>query len=55
MQWDSQEMILRIHRSLCHRKYQVWIDTLMMKGSTLDAMSEAVEGAEVICYGVSLA
>lgn len=26
-----------------------------MKGSTMDAMSEAIEGSDVICYGVSLA
>ena len=54
-QWDSQAMILRIHSSLCSRGYLVWIDTEMMKGSTMDAMSEAIEGAAVICYGVSLA
>ena len=54
-QWDSQAMILRIHRSLCERAYTVWIDTEMMKGSTMDAMSEAIEGSDVVCYGVSLA
>lgn len=26
-----------------------------MKGSTMDAMSDAIEGAEVMLYGVSLA
>ena len=55
LQWDSQAMILRIHGSLLRRGYLVWIDTEMMKGSTMDAMSEAIEGAEVVCYGVSLA
>ena len=29
-------MILRIHSSLCRRSYLVWIDTEMMKGSTMD-------------------
>ena len=53
-QWDSQSMILRIHSSLCQRGYLLWIDTEMMKGSTLDSMSEAIEGSAVICYGVSL-
>ena len=48
-------MILRIHGSLLRRGYLVWIDTEMMKGSTMDAMSEAIEGAAVICYGASLA
>ena len=54
-QWDAQAMILRIHSSLCNRGYLVWIDTEMMKGSTMDAMSEAIEGSDVVCYGVSLA
>ena len=54
-QWDSQPMILRIHASLSSRGYLLWIDTEMMKGSTMDAMSEAIEGAAVICYGASLA
>ena len=53
--WSEQPMILRIHSSLCTRGYLVWIDTEMMKGSTMDAMSEAIEGADVVCYGVSLA
>ena len=48
-------MILRVHASLLRRAYLVWIDTEMMKGSTMDAMSEAIEGSSVICYGVSLA
>ena len=29
-------MILRVHQSLCTRGYLVWIDTEMMKGSTMD-------------------
>ena len=48
-------MILRIHASLCRRGYLVWIDTEMMKGSTMDAMSDAIERSEVVCYAVSLA
>ena len=48
-------MILRIHASLVSRAYLVWIDTEMMKGSTMDAMLEAIEGSDVICYFVSLA
>lgn len=48
-------MILRIHSSLRSHKYRVWIDVEMMKGSTIDAMSEAIEGSEVICYGMTLA
>ena len=48
-------MILRIHASLCRRLYTVWIDIEKMQGSTMDAMSEAIEGSDVVCYGVSLA
>ena len=38
---------------LQRRNYLVWFDLERMKGSVMDAMSEAVEGAEVILYGVS--
>ena len=55
LQWDAQDMIQRVHASLMRRAYLVWIDTEMMKGSTMDAMSEAIEGSDVVCYGVSLA
>ena len=48
-------MILRIYSSLCNRSYLVWIDVHMMKGSTMDAMSMAIEASDVVCYGVSLA
>ena len=37
------------------RGHMVWIDTECTKGSTMDAMSDAVEGSEVVCYAVSLA
>ncbi len=48
-------MILRIHSELRKRAYLVWIDTEMMKGSTMDAMSEAIDNAEVLLFGVSRA
>ena len=35
------------------RGYLVWFDLERMKGSVMDAMSEAVEGAELMLYGVS--
>ena len=53
LQWDVQAAIVRINASLLVRGYKVWFDLDMMKGSTLDAMSEAVEGAEVMLYGLS--
>ena len=35
--------------------YTTWFDLTNMKGSTMDAMSDAIEGADVMLYGVSLA
>eukprot|EP01043_Picozoa_sp_COSAG02_P032669 COSAG02_NODE_2193_length_9555_cov_102.183481_8_plen_69_part_00 len=37
------------------RSYVTWFDLTNMKGSTMDAMSDAIEGADVMLYGVSLA
>ena len=40
--------------SLIARGYVTWFDLTNMKGSTMDAMSDAIEGAAVMLYGVSL-
>ena len=45
----------RVHESLIERGYVTWFDLTNMKGSTMDAMSDAIEGADVMLYGVSLA
>ena len=45
-------MVKRIVEDLKRRKYKIWFDLDCMKGSVIDAMSEAVEGAEVMLYGV---
>ena len=37
------------------RGYLLWWDIDHMKGNTVDAMSDAVDGAEVVLFGVSLA
>jgi hypothetical protein len=50
-QWDVQATITRINDSLIERGYVTWFDLTNMKGSVMDAMSEAVEGAEVMLYG----
>ena len=50
---DVQAIIIRINASLLRRGYRVWFDLDKMKGSTLDAMSVAVEGAAVMLYGLS--
>ena len=47
-------MIERLVRSLQTRGYLVWFDVDMMKGSTVDAMSDAVDNAEVMLFCVSL-
>ena len=54
-QWDSQGTIKRANESLIARGYVTWFDLTNMKGSTMDAMSDAIEGADVMLYGVSLA
>ena len=50
-QWDKQATVKRLNDSLIGRGYVTWFDLSNMKGSVLDAMSEAVEGAEVMLYG----
>ena len=52
--WDHQPIIERIARTLQHRGYNVWLDIDMMQGSTMDAMSNAVDEADVMLYSVSL-
>ena len=54
-QWNVQATIQRLNESLIAREYVTWFDLTNMKGSTMDAMSDAIEGAEVMLYGVSLA
>ena len=53
--WGHQEVIQRINGALKARGYSVWIDIEKMQGSTVEAMSEAVEDAAVVCYGISQA
>jgi hypothetical protein len=52
-QWDVQETIQRLVKSLMIREYNVWFDLTNMKGSIMDAMAEAVDGADVVLYCVS--
>ena len=46
-------MIERLVRSLQTRGYLVWFDVDMMKGSTVDAMSDAIDNADAMLYAVS--
>ena len=54
-QWDAQATIKRVNESLIARGYLTWFDLTNMKGSTIDAMSDAIDGAAVMLFGVSLA
>ena len=41
-EWSSQALVKRLVSELKHRGYRIWVDIEAMKGSTLDAMSDAV-------------
>jgi hypothetical protein len=43
-QWNVQTAVQRINESLIARGYVTWFDLTNMKGSTMDAMSDAIEG-----------
>ena len=52
-QWTYQATIHRLNEFLIDRGYATWFDLTNMKGSTMDAMSDAIEGADVMLYSVS--
>ena len=52
-EWSMQDRIKRIRASLGRRRYKVWLDVEQMRGSTMDSMSDAVDHATAICYGLS--
>ena len=43
-QWDVQATIQRLNELLIAHGYATWFDLTNMKGSTVDAMSDAIEG-----------
>ena len=43
-QWDAQPTIQRLNELLLAHGYATWFDLTNMKGSTMDAMSDAIEG-----------
>ena len=53
-QWDYQATVQRLNGCLLARGYVTWFDLTNMKGSTMDAMSDAIEGADVMLYGVCI-
>ena len=52
-QWDVQPTIKRVVASLQKRRYQIWFDIESMKGSVIDAMSDAIDNSEAMLYAVS--
>jgi|EP01043_Picozoa_sp_COSAG02_P044546 hypothetical protein len=54
-QWSHQDVVQRVHDDLICQGYSTWYDLVNMKGSTADAMSAAIDNADVMCYDVSLA
>ena len=50
-----QPTIQRVNDSLRRRGYETWFDLTDMKGSTMEAMSGAIEGAACMLFGVSRA
>jgi hypothetical protein len=49
-----QVTVIRIVRSLQRRGYDVWLDIDRLKGSTVDAMGNAVDDAELMLWGAGL-
>jgi hypothetical protein len=54
-QWSAQTMVKRIVNALKKRRFLTWWDLENMKGSTVDAMSDAVDNADVIICCISRA
>ncbi|KAK3105910.1 hypothetical protein FSP39_008398 [Pinctada imbricata] len=52
-QWDSQSTMIKVKDKLKIAGYKVWMDVEHMTGSTLEAMSLAVEGAAVVLICMS--
>lgn len=51
--WAHQPTILRLKDELVAAGYNVWLDTEQMRGSTLEAMAEAVDNACVVLFTMS--
>ena len=49
-QWNVQSTIQRVNESLIARGYVTWFDLTNMKGSTMDAMSDAIEGCVIFAH-----
>ncbi|KAG9352214.1 hypothetical protein JZ751_020627, partial [Albula glossodonta] len=52
-QWDNQKTMLEVNKNLQNAGIKVWMDVEQMAGSTLQAMAEAVEKANIVIICVS--
>ncbi|XP_062617783.1 uncharacterized protein LOC134279406 [Saccostrea cucullata] len=52
-QWDSQHVMLKVKDSLKQAGYKVWMDVENISGSTVEAMSLAIENAAVVLVCMS--
>ncbi|KAK7115728.1 hypothetical protein V1264_001547 [Littorina saxatilis] len=51
--WGNQKLMMQVRDSLRKEGFQVWMDIDNIKGSTLQAMAEAVEGASAVLICMS--
>eukprot|EP01050_Picozoa_sp_SAG11_P016870 SAG11_NODE_2357_length_3468_cov_1.841199_1_plen_331_part_10 len=47
-------MVQRVNAELNRRGYLTWFDLVSMKGNTIEAMSAAIDSAEIFLYAVSI-
>ncbi|XP_077865675.1 uncharacterized protein LOC100367673 [Saccoglossus kowalevskii] len=52
-QWDCQKVMIKVKDLLKAAGFRVWMDVDQMAGSTLEAMAEAVEKADVVLICMS--
>ena len=52
-QWDHQKILIDLRNALLKAGYKVWMDIDQMGGTTLEAMANAVEGANLVLMSVS--
>ncbi|XP_050391685.1 uncharacterized protein LOC126810559 [Patella vulgata] len=52
-QWANQDVLIKVRDELRRHGYKVWMDIDDMEGSTLQAMAEAIEQAEVVLICMS--
>jgi TIR domain len=46
--WSEQPLVVAVKQELSHLGYKVWLDLIEMRGSTLEAMADAVEKASAV-------